>query len=295
MQQVPPRLGVSLALTGPPSTGKTELSRRVARALNLPFYTCQGSAIASLDDLLDRMEGSVSASGGRVARSAQAGSERVLRFPPMVVFIDEAHEIKRAVQESMLTLLEPRDRRAVSRRGTVLVDDVTFILATTEWGDLIPTLQSRVRELKLDPYDQGQVAEMVRAKHPDWDGEVLDRLAIAGRLVPRVALERADELEMAVMLEPEIPVQQHLDDLFDEWRIDADGISETDRRFLQILVGSGGRAGLDNLCTQLNISRNELVRNIEPFLIRQGLVIRSGTGREITTPGRRYVRSATVS
>jgi len=44
----------------------------------------------------------------------------------------------------MLTLLEANDRYAMVKCGVVEVDNVTFVLATTEWGDFAHTLQKIV-------------------------------------------------------------------------------------------------------------------------------------------------------
>jgi Holliday junction resolvasome RuvABC ATP-dependent DNA helicase subunit len=288
LMEMPHRLPVNLALTGPASTGKTTLSKRVAGVLGLPFLPTQGQALTNLDDLVAKMEAAVRSHGGHLPRVGEKMGLPVLRYPPMLVFIDEAHELKPGIREALLTLLEESDRAATTSKAVVDVADVTFILATTEWGDFASTLQSRLREIKLQPYNEAEVAQMVGNAFPQWSDAVDQRLAIAGRLVPRVALSRAGELAMACRVEGADDPELMLDTLFDEWAMDDQGITELDLRYLGVLESAGGQVGEDRLQALLNVSKNELKRNVEPYLIHKGLIRVTGGGREITRQGSAY-------
>ena len=290
VREQPPRLAENIAFTGPPSTGKTELARRIAGALRIPFLPLSGSALRSLDDLLTRMRQKVEEEEAVVPQVGMEGGVPVLEFPPIVVFIDEAHEIRRAVQEAMLTLLEPMDRRAA---GTPFVADarhVTFILATTEWGDLLGTIQSRLQRIPLESYSLAQVAEMVHSRHSDWAPAICERLALAGRQVPRVALQRAKEFANALEAYGNVDPDVTLDEYFQLWGVDSLGIDENDRLYMSILDQAASPMGLDRVANAMRAGEREIAQTIEPYLQSKGLVEVTNRGRTLTDAGKAYLR-----
>lgn len=291
----PPRLAENIAFTGPASTGKTELSRRVAQALGLPFVSVAGSALASLDDLLNRMEQQARDDGLHLETLGREGGLPVVKFPPVVVFIDEAHELRRGVQEQLLTLLEPTTRRAA---GNSLVADVataTFVIATTDWGDLITTLQTRFQRVPLQAYSEEEVAEIVGRQFPQWDEETCRRLATAGRLIPRQALQRASEFANAVEVFAEEDADETLSFYYQLWEINDEGLSRLDLEYLRLLDESQGPVGLSRLSTRLGLGERELERNLEPFLLQLNLIEVSTQGRSLTPQGKTYLRSLPAS
>jgi Holliday junction resolvasome RuvABC ATP-dependent DNA helicase subunit len=286
----PPRLRENIAFTGPASTGKTELSRRISRALELPYLATTGSALGSLDDLLERMALQVREANLALPDVGREGGLPVLKFPPMVVFVDEAHEMARPVQEELLTILEPADRKGTGSIFVADVSNVTFVMATTEWGDLLSTMQSRLQRVPLQPYTEEQVARMVFDRYPFAD-EVCRRLAIAGRLVPRIALQRAQEFANALEAYPDMEPMELLDQYFGLWHLDPLGITEEDRRYLRILDRSASPVGLQRLANQLGIGQNEITKNIEPYLVvARGFVEITTQGRRLSERGKAYLR-----
>jgi Holliday junction resolvasome RuvABC ATP-dependent DNA helicase subunit len=287
----PPRLPENIAFTGPASTGKTELSRRIARALRLPFLQTTGAGLYSLDDLLARMALRVTEDGLELREVGREGGLPVLRFPPMVVFVDEAHEMSARVQDELLTLLEPQDRRGTGSHFVGDASNVTFVLATTEWGDLIATLRSRLQRVPLQPYTQAEVAQIVYNRYP-FDRDICRRLATAGRLLPRVALQRAQEFSNALEAYPDADQMELLDEYFALWHLDAEGVTEEDRRYMRILDQNPGPVGLQRLADQLGIGQKEITQTIEPYLIvALGYVEITGRGRRLTENGKSYLRS----
>lgn len=284
------RIKVNLALTGPASVGKTMLSKRIARALELPYLGCEGPTLVSVDDLLDRMEREVVAANGKVLTVGHSGGMPVREFPPMVVFIDEAHEIKEPLQQALLTLLEPKTSRVTGKNYVAQGTNVSWVLATTDWGDLIKTLQTRLIQLKLEPYTVEEVALIVAGQYPRLPPSVLTELAVAGRLVPRVALQRAEELDNAWSIEPDTNPEDLVDVLYDEWGIDDEGTDQTDIEYLQFLDREGKAVGVQRIANQLNIGTNELERNIEPYLVHKGFIQMTGGGRQISQLGRSHLR-----
>src|SRR5205807_6082724 len=65
--------------------------------------------------------------------------------------------------------------------------------------------------------------------------------------------------------------------------VDENGLNELDRRYLQTIVDfyDGGPVGIDALAATINEEKDTLVDVIEPFLLKQGWVVRTAGGRKI--------------
>jgi Holliday junction DNA helicase RuvB len=65
--------------------------------------------------------------------------------------------------------------------------------------------------------------------------------------------------------------------------VDADGLNDLDRLYLQTIVDyyNGGPVGIEALAATLNEEKDTLVDVIEPFLLKGGLVVRTAGGRKI--------------
>lgn len=298
----PARLPRNYLFVGHPSVGKTELARRIARGLGLPFLRLDGPTLVSRERLFGLIDEQLAESGQEAVDEGTDAGARVLRYPPFVVFVDEVHLVARAAQESLLTLLEPRDRRARIGDKVVHVPDATFLFATTRPQKIDKALRSRCLRIDLQPYDADQIAQMVEERvaqeHGDvgWDDEVYLRLAYLSRLVPRAAFELAEDLwtEEAVSEFDRSPVD-HLKAVQRGRNIDDRGLRPRDFQSLAILDRATGPVGEESLATQLGIDRDELVDDVEPMLIRMNLVARGLRGREITPEGRAYLAEHRVN
>ena len=292
----------SVGLFGPKSTGKTELSRRLATALGAPYLPLSETGLHDIDQLAERMQALVREAGSPMTVVDHQGGLAVLRSPPMLVFIDEVHQLSSRVQDTLLPVLEADDR--ILRGSQVIIDarDVSFVIATTDWGKLREPFRSRVRAVMLDPYTSEEVAQMLKYRieaatqgngaDTDIDPAVahleedaLVAIATAGRAVPRVALDLLREIGMALRIRvcgPDVDaVWEHLRRMVP---CDRHGLTNRDRKYLRI-VANRGPIGLDNIATELGIDRSNVEGAIEPFLAQMGWIKRSSTGRSLTTSG----------
>jgi MoxR-like ATPase len=291
MQEQPPRLPENIAFTGPASTGKTELSKRVASALDLPRIELVGSTVSSIDNLFDRMEREIESQGLITRQIGTEGGLPIILFPPMIVFIDEAHELRRSVQEALLPLLEPQTRRSAGTKIVADIRDCTILFATTDWGDLIGTLQTRFQRISLQPYTADQVSQIVNQEYQEWDEDTCKGIAIAGRLVPRQALQKASEFENSLTLFTTQSTTEILNYYYGLWGINPEGLTAVDLKYLRILEDSAGPVGATRLANQLEVGDRELTRNIEPFLQQLGMIEISTRGRNLSLRGAEYARA----
>ena len=297
----------STGLSGPRSTGKTELSRRVSTALGVPSLSLSETSLRNVDQLAERMKACARESGEPMLPIAREGGHPVLQAPPMLVFVDEVHQLTVKVQDSLLTVLEYQDRVLRASAETIDASKVSFIIATTDWGRLREPLRSRVRRIDLKPYTQEEVARMlsirIRLASEATDGsfdidpaavslgeDALRAIATAARAIPRTAISLLREIGMALetgdLASPEL--ERVWEYLQQKVPCDRTGLTPQDRDYLRILSGRGS-AGLDNLAAELGTDRSNVENEIEPFLMQSGWVHRTSTGRKLTPLGRALI------
>ena len=77
-------------------------------------------------------------------------------------------------------------------------------------------------------------------------------------------------------------------------RVDHRGLDASDRRLLQLLIQNhgGGPVGLETLAAALGDDPVTLETVVEPFLLQQGLLVRTPRGRMVTDAARSHLAEA---
>lgn len=289
----PPHLSKNYLLTGQPSTGKTELARRMAAALDLPFVRLDGRGVGTRERLFELVNGELNQQGLRASQVSQQAGLPVIEYPPLIIFIDEVHLVPRSVQESLLTMLEAADRTVTLQNQVARVNRATFLFATTRASDVDAAFRSRCAEVQLREYDLNEVADILSRRFAHgWPPEIYRTIARLGRLVPRVAIELARELEteMTVSEYPERRIEEHLDEVRKAREIDTSGLTATDIAYLDTLARAARPVGEQAIVNMLRtVDKERIVDEVEPFLLRLGLIQLGTRGREITAEGTRYL------
>ena len=281
-------LPINLMLCGPGGLGKTELARRVARALDLPLIDVPADTIRSVDGLLERVQDMLQTLDVEPEMMGRDSGLPKRRYPPLVIFLDEIHRLRKPDQ--FLNLFEPNERRAVSTREVGDFSAATFIGATTDKGLLAAPFRSRFNMVDLDPYSAEEVAQIIAPGFQPLQvaQQFLIALADISRRNPRVALERARELRThhsfdAAAYPLSLEGLQRV--AAEMWSVDAHGLSNSDREYLRAL--RNGRRGFSSLCQLVPVGTDEIRTVIEPYLLQLGLINITPQGRELTELGRR--------
>lgn len=184
----------SFALCGPASTGKTYMAKLFADVLKIPFVSIEPQSIESVQDIFAEIE-RVCAEDGRVSLVEYPGGLYLL--PPMIVFIDEVHNLKNSVVQGLLKATEPNDRVMVTEKGyEVRTDKVCWMIATTDRGDLFDAFDTRFQKVNLQLYSMKEMAQIVKMNNPDFDEDACLLVAKYNSQVPREALAFARDMRV---------------------------------------------------------------------------------------------------
>jgi holliday junction DNA helicase RuvB len=166
----------------------------------------------------------------------------------------------------------------------------TLIGATTRTGLLSAPLRDRfhLRE-HLDFYTVEELAEIVSRNAKKLRVEIVDRAAveIAGRSrgTPRLANNRLRWVRDYAQSKADGRITLGVArDALKMQGIDRLGLDPQDRRYLETIarVFVGGPVGVEAVAHTMNLSTDTLIDEVEPYLLRSELVVRTPRGRRLT-------------
>jgi Holliday junction resolvasome RuvABC ATP-dependent DNA helicase subunit len=296
-------LAKTLLLVGSPSTGKTELARRITAVLGLPFVRLDGRGVRSRERLFAMIDDALQAAQPPllpVASDTRSGVQ-VYVYPSFVVFVDEIHLVSESVQESFLTLLEADDRSLLldsnGSRRVVDVSKACFIFATTRPADLERAFRSRCTEIPLRRYTVEEVAQMVTARFSALPSQHIATIARCSRMVPRNAFAMAQEVVEEIFLSDDGVMGPCVSKVLEgRGIIFSNGCTRDDVRYLRALRKERRPLGERALRSLLHdVDPVRIAEDIEPYLFSLGLAVAGQKGREITSDGIWFLKDVSDS
>jgi Holliday junction DNA helicase RuvB len=262
-------------LSGPPGLGKTSLAMLIAKGLGTELHVVSGPAIEKKGDL------------AAVLTNLK---------PRDVLFIDEIHRMHITVEEILYSAMEDFRLDILIGQGasarTMQIDLAQFTLigATTRSGLLSNPLRDRfTAHLNFDYYEPEMLAKIILNNAHKMgiklSSEAKMQIAQRSRGTPRIAnriLRRVRDF--ALVNKKEEVSTSEVKSALSLLDIDDLGLDSMDRKILSVMKNyyQGGPVGIDALSATLGEDKQTIEEVYEPYLLKQGLILRTPRGRVLS-------------
>lgn len=215
-------------------------------------------------------------------------------------FIDEIHRLKKELEEVLYTAMEDFridilvDSGSETKPISLDIPKFTLIGATTMKGKISNPLIERFGiDQELKEYTNEELVTIIERTAKIYqvsiDKKASFSLAIRSRGTPR----RANKILKRIIDFAYVDKIKHIENEFlinileNELNIDKNGLEEKDIRILKSLYYDfeNRAVGVRSLASAISENVETLEYTIEPFLIKNKLIIRTSRGRKITQKG----------
>ncbi len=264
-------------LCGLPGLGKTTLAHIIATESEAHFVETAAPTLqkaADLAGILTRLE------------------------PRDVLFIDEVHRLPPGVEEYLYAAMEDFVIDILVAKGNAAqtlrleLSPFTLVGATTREGLLTAPFRARfgIHE-RLEPYD---VDDLVRIVHRSAgvlgvsiDDDAVDLLATRARGTPRVVNRFLKRVRDLAQIEAGNHVTKEVArEGLERVGVDEHGLTRVDRLILTCIGRAGGvPVGVKTIAAAVGEEERTLEEVYEPHLLREGYLLKTRQGRQLTVRG----------
>ena len=260
---------------GPPGLGKTTLAGIIANEMGTHMKVTSGPAIEKPGEM------------AAILNNLQEGD---------VLFVDEIHRLNRQVEEVLYPAMEDYaidimiGKGASARSIRLDLPKFTLVGATTRAGLLTAPLRDRFGVVHhLEYYTVQELTTIIlrsaEVLHVEIDRNGAVELARRSRGTPRLANRLLKRVRDFAQVKYDGAITRDVADFaLDILDVDKLGLDNNDRTLLLTLIQkfSGGPVGLETLAASIGEDSGTLEDVYEPYLLMNGLIMRTPRGRMAT-------------
>lgn len=260
---------------GPPGLGKTTLALIIALQMGVNIKVTSGPAIEKPGEMAAILNG------------LQEND---------ILFVDEIHRLNRQVEEVLYPAMEDYSIDIMIGKGQgarsirLNLPKFTLIGATTRAGLLTAPLRDRFGVIdKLEFYSVDELKEIIIKSADRLDVKIDEdgalELARRSRGTPRLANRLLKRVrDFAQVKYDGVITKEVANDALDKLDVDKSGLDKGDRTILETIIMkfAGGPVGIDSIAAAIGEDAGTLEDVYEPYLIQNGFIQRTKSGRVAT-------------
>ena len=269
-------------LYGPPGLGKTTMAGVIAHEMGANFRATSAKKIKKAGDLAS------------ILTNLADGD---------ILFIDEIHRLRRAVEEILYSAMEDYKLDIVIGKGpaarSVKLDLPRFTLigATTQAGNLAGPLRDRFgHSYRLEYYSDGDIQKIIERSADILNTKIkpdaAKLLAERSRLTPRIANRLLKRVrDYADVNGDGIIDTKVANNALQMLEVDELGLDPADRNMLTLMYEKYGDkpVGLNTIAALTGDEASTIEDYLEPFLVQIGMIQRTPRGRVVTELAKKHL------